>query len=159
MANYRKILCPVDFSPFSAVALKEAAQIAKIFNSKLVVAHIITNPWSEQYQAGSSKPITPKELNASVRKKVKAFADLYIPDISFEMVVRIHEHTYKGLIEYASLVEYASNELVDLIVLSTHGYSGTPKQFIGSVAESVIRQAPCSVLVVRDSEDLSFQDS
>jgi universal stress protein A len=147
---YKKILCPVDFSPFSAVALKQAASIAQIFSAKLVLAHIITNPWADQYKTDGKEPVTPNEVGDVVKKKIKEFADIHVPNLSFEILVTIHEHTYKGLIEYASLVEYASNEHVDLIVLSTHGYADTKNLFLGSVAESVVRQAPCSVLVVRD---------
>ena len=151
---YKKILCPVDFSPFSAIALKQAAKIKEIFDSKLVIAHNNTKPWAEQYQLESEKLVTPNEVGQFVEKKIKDFAETYIPDVEFRTVVTIHEHTYKGLVEYASLIEYADDEQVDLIVLSTHGYDSTPKLFLGSVAESVVRQAPCSVLVVRDTVSL-----
>ncbi len=148
---YKKILCPVDFSPYSAIALKQAVKILQICEAKLVLGHIITNPLAAQYKTEDKEPMTLADVDELVKKKIEDFADIHAPNIDFEIFVAIHEHTYKGLIEYASLVEYASDEQVDLIVLSTHGYVGSQNQFLGSVAERVVRQAPCSVLVVRDS--------
>lgn len=146
---YKKILCPLDFSTFSAKALEKAAALTKLFNAKLVLAHIITNPWSDQYLTVDHDCVSPKDVTALVKQKIKNFADQHHPGLDFETFVTIHEHSYKGIIEFASLVEYATIEQVDLIVLSTHGYTSSTKLFLGSVAEAVVRQAPCSVLIVR----------
>ncbi len=146
---YRKILCPIDFSTFSAKALEKAAALAKLFKAKLVLAHVITNPWSDQYLAVGDTHVTPTDVTDLIKRKIEKFAEQHQPGLKFETYVTIHEHSYKGIIEFASLVEYATIEQIDLIVMSTHGYSGSTKLFLGSVAESVVRQAPCSVLVVR----------
>lgn len=152
---YKKILCPVDFSPYSAKALKKAAALARLFNSKLVLAHVVTNPWANQYKIDGKEPSTPNEVCSVVKHMIYEFVEQHQSGLDFETFVTIHEHSYKGIIEYASLVEYATSEQVDLIVLSTHGYAHIKKQFLGSVAESVVRQAPCSVLIVRDTSSES----
>ena len=146
---YKKILCPIDFSEFSGRALHKAAILTALFDAKLVLAHVITNPWSEQYRTAADNHVSSEDLINRVKQKIEKFAEQHCPGLEFETAVTIHEHSYKGIIEFASLVEYATIEQVDLIVLSTHGYTGTAKLFLGSVAEAVIRQAPCSVLVVR----------
>ena len=146
---YKKILCPIDFSEFSAKALQKAAVLAELFGAKLILAHVITNPWSDQYLSVRDKQVTPDEIIDMAKQKIVHFAEQHYPDLEFETAVTVHEHSYKGIIEFASLVEYATIEQVDLIVLSTHGYTGSMKLFLGSVAEAVVRQAPCSVLVVR----------
>lgn len=146
---YKKILCPIDFSTFSLKALEKAAALAQLFRAELVLAHVITNPWSGQYITGNDNHVSPEEVTASVKKQIEKFAVQHHPSLKFGIHVTIHEHSYKGIIEFASLVEYATIEQVDLIVLSTHGYTGSMKLFLGSVAEAVVRQAPCSVLVVR----------
>lgn len=146
---YEKILCPLDFSTFAEKALEKAAALSQLFNAKLVLAHIITNPWSDQYVTVDNNSVSPEDVIKSVKQKIEEFAEEHNPGLTFETYVAIHEHSYKGIIEFASLVEYATIEQVDLIVMSTHGYSGSTKLFLGSVAESVVRQAPCSVLVVR----------
>ena len=146
---YKKILCPIDFSTFSVKALQKAAELAEIFDATLVLAHVITNPWSDQYLTVEGNHLGPDAVIDAVKEKIKNFVDEHHPALEFETAVTIHEHSYKGIIEFASLVEYATIEQVDLIVLSTHGYTGSMKLFLGSVAEAVVRQAPCSVLVVR----------
>ena len=146
---YAKILCPVDFSIFSVKALNKAVALAELFDAKLVLAHVITNPWSDQYFTVHDNYVTPDDVLDLVKQKIEKFAEQHHPALEFETAVTIHEHSYKGIIEFASLVEYATIEQVDLIVLSTHGHTGSMKLFLGSVAEAVVRQAPCSVLVVR----------
>jgi nucleotide-binding universal stress UspA family protein len=146
---YNKILCPIDFSEFSAKALQKAAALAALFDAKLVLAHVITNPWSDQYFTVDDKHVSPDDVIGLAKQKIANFVDKHHPALEFEIAVTIHEHSYRGIIEFASLVEYATIEQVDLIVLSTHGYTGSMKLFLGSVAEAVVRQAQCSVLVVR----------
>lgn len=146
---YKKILCPIDFSTFSAKALEKAAALSQLFSAKLVLAHVITNPWSDQYLTIDDNLVSSEDVTNLVKQKIEKFAEQHHPGLDFETYVTIHEHSYKGIIEFASLVEYATIEQVDLIVMSTHGYSNSSKLFLGSVAESVVRQAPCSVLVVR----------
>lgn len=146
---YKKILCPIDFSAFSSKALEKAAALTRIFDAKLILAHIITNPWSDQYLTGDDKHVRKDKVISLVKNKIKDFAEQHQLGVNYETVVTMHEHSYRGIIEFASLVEYATIEQVDLIVLSTHGVSVSPKLFLGSVAEAVVRQAPCSVLVVR----------
>lgn len=146
---YKKILCPVDFSDFSEKALDKAIELARLFNAKLVLAHVITNPWSDQYLVVEHNQVSLEKVTAIVQQKIESLVSRKHPGLEFETYVTIHEHSYKGIIEFASLVEYATIEQVDLIVISTHGYTGSMKLFLGSVAESVVRQSPCSVLVVR----------
>lgn len=146
---YKKILCPIDFSTFCVKAMQKAAALAGLFDAKLVLAHVITNPWSEQYLTVDNNCVSPEDMINLAKQKIEKFAEQHHPGIKFETYLTIHEHSYRGIIEFASLVEYAATQQVDLIVMSTHGYTGSTKLFLGSVAESVVRQAPCSVLVVR----------
>ncbi len=141
---YKKILCPIDFSSYSAVALKQAASLVKIFDGKLVLAHIITNPWSILYETEDKRSMHPDEVVKLVGGMIEKFADEHVPEVSYSLCVKINEHIYR------SLVEYASKEHVDLIVMPTHGYTGAKRLFMGSVAENVVRHASCSVLVVRE---------
>lgn len=159
---YKKILCPVDFSSHSAAALKKAGQLVTLFNAQLVVAHIINNPWSEMYENEFEKVkgeyeeihkthsefpmrIIPHEaIIKVVNKMVDDFMSSQVPGIAYEPFVKDYEHTYRALIEFAA------DANVDLIVMSTHGRTGPKRLYFGSVAENVVRRAPCSVLIVRE---------
>lgn len=159
---YAKILCPIDFSEHCVSALKKAGQFVNLFGSQLTVAHIINNPWSDMYAEEIEKAkgeyeeihrtksefplrILPhEEALKVVIKMVHHFVETHMPGIPYETLVKDHEHTYRAVIEYAGDHE------VDLIIMATHGRTGPKRLYFGSVAENVVRRAPCSVLVVRD---------
>lgn len=158
---FSTILCPIDFSSHSAEALVKAGQLVQFFNSKLIVAHIINNPWSDMYaeqlekakgeyeevhQSQTDFPlrIIPHDVALKVvNQMVRDFVASHMPDLVYEIYVKDYEHTYRALIECAA------EQTVDLIVMSTHGRTGPKRLYFGSVAENVVRRAPCSVLVVR----------
>lgn len=158
---FTKILCPIDFSTHSAEALKKAGQLVDFFKSGLIVAHIINNPWSDMYAENLEKArgdyeeihrtqtdfplrIVPHDVALKVvNDMVGDFVATHMPELEYEIYVKDSEHTYRAL------VEYANEQHVDLIVMSTHGRTGPKRLYFGSVAENVVRRAPCSVLVVR----------
>lgn len=160
---FERILCPIDFSPHSAMAMKKAASLAKNFGSELILAHVITNPESDIYSEKLSllidsfkiqkkmfypaSAISIESLVQAVEEMVRDYAEEQGICEPFEIhVEKTHEHTYKGI------TGYAEERGVDLIVMSTHGYIGAKRIYLGSVAENVVRRAPCSVFVVRSKE-------
>ena len=140
---FRKIMCPTDFSSFSDDALKKAVKLAKIFNAELKLIHIITNPWSEVYS--KEKFLTADDVKGVVAEKLQQLVKKHAKGVTATTEVAVLEHTYQGIIKTAE------DEEADLIVMATHGYSGAKRLVMGSVAENIVRKAPCSVLVVRDS--------
>ena len=141
--NFARILCPTDFTPASAYALEEAAKLVSIFKAKLFVTHIITNPWSDIYGEKVDKAMSPEEAARSIEGIVKDFVEKHATGVSYDILVKNHEHIYSGIIDYAEERD------ADLIVMATSGRTGAKRILLGSVAESVVRRAPCSVLVVR----------
>jgi len=147
---YKKILCPIDFSPYSGAALRNAASLVKLFDAELIIVNIITNPALAVLPTPRRAVIMPTFevpiLETALKKAeemVKEFADEHIPGTSCDIFVRDYEHVYQGILAYAEELD------IDLIVMSTHGRTGAKRLLMGSVAENVVRKAPCSVLVVR----------
>ena len=140
---YKKILCPVDFSSYSAEALKKGVSLASLFNAELFMAHIVTNPGSSMYKGKIDATMQPKEIVKVVEGMVKDFAEKHVSNIQYEVLIKNLEHSYTGIIKCVE-----END-VDLIVMATRGRTGAKRLFLGSVAESAVRSAPCSVLVVR----------
>ena len=140
---YGRILCPTDFSSASAKALKEAIKLASVLNAELFVAHIITNPWSDIYSGKTEINMRAEEGFRVIEGMVKDFVEEHAAGVSCNILIKDHEHTFGGIIEHAEEKD------ADLIVMATSGRTGPKRFFLGSVAENVVRRAPCSVLVVR----------
>jgi universal stress protein A len=119
-----EILAPTDFSEHSRQALEAAISLSQHFHARLHVFHVMRDA-SEQNEsegelAALTKPVEGVEF-------VKAAAvGAAAPEI----------------------VDYAQRQNIDLIVMSTHGRSGLARVLMGSVAEAVVRDAPCQVLTI-----------
>jgi nucleotide-binding universal stress UspA family protein len=134
----RSILIPTDFSETSDEALKYAADMALAFGGRLHVMHV-------QGKAGDHfAPNFPAGLFVTaVQEKLRTFLSREeIDRLRLEYAVRVG-----GPAE--EIVRDADARAVDVIVMGTHGRSGIAHLLMGSVAEQVVRMAPCPVLLIR----------
>lgn len=166
-ALFASILVPVDFSTYSADALRYAVGIADRFASSIIVLHVIPRETTTHavYQRLGRRdlpflgPLSPKNTPEVP------------PDVEEEVVVDLRERVYTALQEFLPapiahypvelrvlvghpferILETAVHEKVALIVLGTHGRTGLAHAIMGSVAERVVRLAPCPVLTVKTS--------
>jgi nucleotide-binding universal stress UspA family protein len=141
----QRILLPTDFSTPSATAAKYACELAARFEAELHLLHALEAHLSATptFGMGLDLPSYVKESRAAAEK---ALAGLLDPRWAAGRTV------IRSVVEGSPRVEivrYARKHEVDLIVLATHGRSGLAHILIGSVAESVVRTAPCPVLTVR----------
>jgi nucleotide-binding universal stress UspA family protein len=147
MKPFKKILVPVDFSPHSDAAIVAAADLAKHYGAQLTLANvygITTYALPEGYTL-----ITPSQLSdlltsiGHLLDKAKAEA----------LRLGASEVTTQQLqgVPATEIVEHAKQGEYDLIVMGTHGRTGLKHALLGSVAERVLRLAPCAVLTVKVS--------
>jgi nucleotide-binding universal stress UspA family protein len=148
MLPFRRILCPTDFSEPSLVALKSAEELARHFSAELWVAHVIpelSGPHSFPDPQADFKfdvPLYQQELAIYAENLLK---ELVSQQISPEVRARDLETTGKAP---AEILRIANTEHMDLIVIASHGESGWRRLVFGSVAERVVRHAPCPVLTI-----------
>jgi universal stress protein A len=140
--EFNTILCPSDFSEESYRAMEYAERFARATNGTVLLAHIIHVPSGELRQEGG-------HILTFDQAKQRATARL-----TEARDARLHGYAKcEILVEVGSpatdLIALAQQRNVDLIVISTHGRTGLQHILIGSVAEAVIRQAPCPVFVLR----------
>ena len=120
-----QILFPTDFSDASRLAGTTAADLARQFGARLHVLHVVP-------------PVTdPTPAPAAVR----AIADELARGLSVVTAVA------SGLVA-RQIAAYARKNAIDLVVIGTHGRTGVTRALLGSVAEAVVRRAPCRVLTV-----------
>jgi len=144
MMTTQHLLVPIDFSESADQALDYAIRLARTLNARLTLLHVIQPVPMAGVDMGVTLPEAYlRELEAEVQGSREAWlARVTAAGLTGESAVIYG-------VPFHEIVETAKARLVDLIVMGTHGRTGLMHVLLGSVAERVVRLAPCSVLVVR----------
>uniref|UniRef100_Q3AQX7 Universal stress protein family n=1 Tax=Chlorobium chlorochromatii (strain CaD3) TaxID=340177 RepID=Q3AQX7_CHLCH len=140
MITIKKIICPVDFSDLSRKALQYANEFAQLSGGQVFLVGVIENDPSINYSHGLEKERAEEE-----QKLVALIEEENMQGIVADYVI------YEGFAEEC-ILDYAKRQEADVIVMGSHGRRGLKRMILGSVAEHVIRRAPCPVLVVKENE-------
>jgi nucleotide-binding universal stress UspA family protein len=142
--TFRSILVPLDFSDCSRAALDYAAHIAGHFGASLTLLHVV-EPVSYGLDFTLASPRQGPEMLAQLEARMAGLtATLSAQWLTIDSVIR--SGTPAG-----SILDLASQRHYDLIVMGTHGRRGLAHLTAGSVAEAVLRRAPCPVMTVKSS--------
>jgi universal stress protein A len=144
-AGYCRILWPTDFSPLANVALPHAVGLAAETGAELVLLHVLPS------LAAYAVPELAGALSVSLQRKARAAAQRQLHRHEKQGQgpnVRLHTVLTEG-VPFDQIIRAAKRLRCDLIVLATHGRTGLAHAIMGSVAENVVRRAPCPVLTVR----------
>jgi nucleotide-binding universal stress UspA family protein len=141
----RHILAPTDFSEVSNQALTMALELAQTFGATLSLLHVIELPPFpvQVLEPGKAGMLLLTELEQQANRELSQ-----LPAGVEVGKVAISRYVDTGT-PHRTIVETAEALKADLIVMATHGRSGLGHTFIGSVAERVVRTAPCPVLTIR----------
>ena len=154
MIRIERILHPTDFSEPAKQALKYAQALCERFDADLHTLHVLPSSVAVPLSPGSFVPPALPEAQQRYRQEAaELLAALVSSD--WEKKHPVHRITRDGA-PFVCIIEYAREADIDLIVLGTHGRTGLPHMLLGSVAEKVVRKAPCPVLTVRP-EDHQFE--
>lgn len=136
MGHIHKILVPMDGSPSARAALAEALSLAEDVGAELEVLHVGAVGESE------------RAMEDAIGEAKKWLGD------------RLSRHDEPEGDPIRRIIEVAEADQADLIVMGTHGRVGRMHALLGSVAEAIVRNAPCPVLTVRqpDGEEESFSE-
>jgi nucleotide-binding universal stress UspA family protein len=145
------ILCPVDFSELSDLALKYAAAGARVFEATLVVFHAARFELPPYFTSAQADAL--KRQHRDQQKQVKDFLRLRARKVLGKEVgrIRLQFETADAHPVDAALAA-AKKHRADLIVMGTHGRGGARRLWLGSVVENVVRQADVPVFVVRQKQ-------
>jgi nucleotide-binding universal stress UspA family protein len=145
MLPFKKILCPTDFSEPALVALKRADELARHFSAELLVMHVIPSlPGPHTY---ADPPLATSFDVPIFQQQLAIQAEQMLKDLVTSHKMRVRDIVTTG--EAApEILRIAEKERVDLIVIASHGEKGWRRLVFGSVAEKVVRQAPCPVLTI-----------
>lgn len=139
-----KILVPVDYSKCSLAGLQYAIEFAKKFAARLVVLHVVDlgpQLMTDGYGVYDLSPYKEAAARASERQMRAFLRRVNFGSVPFETSAAA-EFCPEGI------YRAAKKDKVDLVIMSTHGRTGLKHILIGSIAERVVRRAPCPVIVV-----------
>jgi len=143
-----RILCPVDFSQSSDYSLGYAVDFARMFDAQLTLLHVVEVPFLPSY-AMAGVPDLSLPLEQIEEGARTGLARLTEECRKKHQKVETELRTGSAFME---IISYAREIDADLIVMGTHGRTGLGHIIIGSVAEKVVRKAPCPVLTIRHPE-------
>lgn len=149
MIAIKKVLVATDFSEQSTRALEYGRELARSYLADLHVLHV-----ADDMQWRYSLDLSP-ELFAGIQADLEATARARLAALlSDEDRDQLHAQAAVRVSPMAAdaIVHYANESGADIVVLGTHGRGGIRHFFLGSIAERVIRTAPCPVLTVRTDE-------
>ncbi len=140
MPAWKRICCPVDFSWASRAAMEEAADLAWRFGGALTLVHVDDRPGRDVPGPRGGRD----EGSAELERKLSAWRDEAEPiaTTTVDHVLLAGDPAYE-------IARFARESRCDVIVMGTRGQTGREGWALGSVAESVVREASCTVVVVR----------
>jgi nucleotide-binding universal stress UspA family protein len=141
--EFTHILCPIDFSESSTRSLAHAAALARWYEAQLTVLHVVPTFDAVQVRGDLDDPV--RIVNPMTREEVLGemcrFLDLARVSPDATVTARTGDAS-------TTIVDQAVTTGADLIVIGTHGRRGSRRLLLGSVTETVLREAPCPVFTV-----------
>ncbi len=137
MPLFKKILCPLDFDQNSLLALQVATELARERKATLDLLHVVSIP------SGPEVALPFAKMEKAARTRLERLAGQKIGSkVSHRVDVSMGDPA-------AEIIHTAKKLDTDLIVMATHGRKGLRHLVLGSVAERVVREAPCPVLAIK----------
>jgi universal stress protein A len=141
LASDAHLLVPIDFSNHSREALHAAVEMLKLGQGGQLTLLNVVEPPTRGLRIQTDD--LHKQMALDAEQELRQWIKAEIPDL--ERVTPVVTTGSPG----DEVCEQAAKRRVSLIVISTHGHTGLKRYLLGSVAEKVVRHAPCSVLIVR----------
>jgi|MudIll2142460700_1097286.scaffolds.fasta_scaffold1085415_1 nucleotide-binding universal stress UspA family protein len=145
MPAIRRILFPTDFSEHAEYAWPYALHFGREFAAEVHLLHVVVPPprLAEAYAVN----FDPDQMVQALTAEAATQLDRQV-EAAKEQGLIFHREIRVG-VDAREILDYAAKHEIDLIVMATHGRSGLAHVLLGSVAEKVVRKAPCPVLTIK----------
>lgn len=138
--DWKRILCPVDLTQPSKESIAIASSLARDNNGEVIFVYVAIP------ELPPAAGLAIAEVNQSIEEEREALRRLRPTSPG-----TLHRHELLRGLPATSIVQYAKQHNIDLIVMPTHGRTGISRLLMGSVAEQVLRTAPCPVLTIKSA--------
>lgn len=153
--DFKRILAPTDLSPLGEAGVQAAAELAQRLGARLILLHVVAPRELEEPAAAN----VPRQTVDQIYEKVQdTVLEQYrrVVSAAVRQTISVETQVVVGA-PVAEILTTARVKGADLIAMGTHGRSGVARLVMGSVAEEVLRKAPCPVLTVRPQEEVMAQ--
>jgi nucleotide-binding universal stress UspA family protein len=147
MVQIKKVLYATDFSEFSQCALPYALDVCQRHGAELHCVHVLDEVqqyWLDASDGVAVAMLPLEEIRQATEKQLNAWAAQHLQGVGERWVAKLLEGR-----PFVQIIRYAREQEIDLIVMASHGHGALAAALLGSVAEKVVRKAPCPVLTVR----------
>jgi nucleotide-binding universal stress UspA family protein len=144
MNTPKEILVPTDFSETSNQALAFAQALGVPFDATIHLLYVVPDPHAEPWSIEATGMNLGSLLETWQTDAERRLGELTLTDLPHKCTTKIGQ-------PYKQIISYVNDNDIDLIVMGTHGRGAIEHMLLGSVAEKVVRTAPCPVLTVRKS--------
>lgn len=147
MTTIHRILYATDLSSTSEPAWDEARRLGRLFNAEILLLHVVSPPLVFPVEGYFPPEVYADLLRTARRDAEKGFDRLLgsVAGSGLKVRIRLEE----GVPAASRILEVATDEAADLLVVGTHCRTGLPRAMLGSIADRMVRQATCPVLTVR----------
>lgn len=153
---FRKVVCCVDFSPTARRALVEAIRTASQDDASLVVLHVTMPPWEFPTYALPEHLAAPEYRQAHQKVFTQELEEFLAPVRAELETLHAESRVVENANIAGAIVDFLQTTGAELAVLGTRGRSGWKKLFLGTTAERIIHDSPCSTLTIKP-EGYSFE--
>ncbi len=143
-----KILCPLDFSSGSQHALRLAIRLAREQHAELVVMHVWYVP-----STGLGDFPFPRAIAERIVRQASQSLDAAVQEARAAGLAAVTSMLVQGVPGWTIVDAVNHDPAINLVVVGTHGRTGLARVLVGSVAEYIVRHAPCPVLVARPNRE------
>jgi nucleotide-binding universal stress UspA family protein len=144
MAEWKRICCAIDFSKPSRFAMAEVCELARKLGADLTLLHVNETP----VVSTGEMLLSPPELSDRAAKEIEPKMRSWRGEAEGIMGRPVKSVVAMGN-PIAEILRFARESSIDVLVMATHGRTGLARLVLGSVAEQVVREAPCPVLLFR----------
>jgi nucleotide-binding universal stress UspA family protein len=152
MKRLKKVLFPTDFSSCADQALSHAVYFAETYEAELHLLHAIVLHGYDPYNPEQDMPGLEEKIYAQLHQDAALRLDESIRTHATGNM-EIVQVERRGVSVAPVILDYVTDNGIDLIVMGTHGRRGLGQLFLGSVAEEIVRRSACPVLTVREREE------
>ena len=153
MKEIKKILLPIDFSDASTTLLQYGVYLAEKYDARIYIVFVTEDAVTYaglSYPNHSELPLADipfnrlqEDLTAYARERMEKFLEKNMTPagVAYQSTI-LFGHVAE------EIIDYANKETIDLIIIGTHGFKGLNRMLLGSVAEKVVKLAPCPVMTI-----------
>lgn len=148
MINLNRILVATDFSDHASIAFKYAQALAGAFDAEVILCHVVESPDLISQIPPTGEGYFPPNFQEQQKQAAQKECETILADSG---LAKSRTLIVEGS-PFFEIIRAAKQEDADLVIVGTHGRGAIAHALLGSVAEKVVRKAPCPVLTVREGE-------